>query len=58
MSDYSNVTRVEVIDHRKSRQDGTAREFICRDEKMQVDVQAQDDGRTLKVFLADRGEND
>lgn len=43
--DTSGVTRFEVIHH-------TGREMVLYD--VEVDLELQDDGRTLKVFLTDR----
>ena len=54
--DMSNVTRVELIDHRRnSKTQGRA--FVAWD-CGQVAVSMQDDGRTLKVFVSDSKPND
>ena len=42
--DTSKVTRVEVIDD-------TERAYVNRNPDNVVEVQLQDDGRTLKVFI-------
>ena len=42
------VTRFEVIDHSK---DGEGRELVKYN--IGVDLQLQDDGKTLKVFVSD-----
>lgn len=56
--DTSKVTRVEVIDHTKPMEDGGGRCYTfwngydTADKKdPKVEVQLQDDGRTLKVFI-------
>ncbi len=56
--DTSKVNRIEVIDHTKSLEDGGGRcwtfwnEYDKADKKNpKVEVQLQDDGRTLKVFI-------
>jgi hypothetical protein len=46
------VTRFEVIDHRAGE---GSRLVVLYDVQVELDV--QDAGRTLKVFLTDRGEN-
>ena len=52
------VTRVEVIDHRTaSGETLRGRRFVAIDENMSVELQYQDDGRTLKVFLDDAARN-
>lgn len=45
------VTRFEVIDH---REDGEGRVFVAR--PVRVQLMYQDDGKTLKVRITDRGE--
>lgn len=47
----NKITRVEVIDHSKH---GKGREYVKWDEKVTVDMDLQDGGRTLKVFISDR----
>ena len=47
MSD-GNITRLEVIDE-------TGRQYVRHDILVQFSV--QDDGKTLKVFVQDRGES-
>lgn len=49
--DTSNVTRVEVIDHSIPPEDGGGRVYTKLDERISVEVQIQDHGRTLKVFM-------
>lgn len=50
----SDVTRVEVIDHR-DRWPSTGRVFSSgTDPEMQVELERQDEGRTLKVFLSEK----
>jgi len=45
-----DVTRFEVIDHTES---GKGRVLVKHDIK--VELSLQDDGKTLKVFLTDKG---
>ena len=49
-----SVTHFEVIDHRAQSLQRGRRVTIhgCR-----IELSYQDDGRTLKVFVTDRGEN-
>lgn len=42
------VTRVEVIDYTTTE---GGRAFVKWDQTMKVELQVQDDGRTLKIFL-------
>jgi hypothetical protein len=44
------VSRVEVIDHSKSFEDGGGRLFVKRG-CVEVELSYQDDGKTLKIFL-------
>jgi hypothetical protein len=44
------VSRVEVIDHSKSFEDGGGRVFVKRG-CVEVELSYQDDGKTLKIFL-------
>jgi hypothetical protein len=44
------VTRVEVIDHSKSAEQGGGRVFVKKDCKS-VELSYQDDGKTLKLFI-------
>jgi hypothetical protein len=50
--DTTKVTRVEVIDHTKSVENGGGRAYVFHDGSAKVDVQLQDEGRTLKVFIS------
>lgn len=50
----SNVNRVEVIDHTT---DGEGRVFVKWEEALDVTLDLQDEGKTLKVFIRDK-END
>ena len=45
-----NVTRVEVIDE-------NGRSYVSRYKHNQVEISIQDDGRTLKIFIAREREN-
>ena len=47
--DTSGVTRFEVIDHRKSVEEGGGR--IVVEYGVKVEVSIQDGGKTMKVFL-------
>jgi hypothetical protein len=44
------VTRVEVIDHSKSIEQGGGRAFVKTD-CVEVELSYQDDGKTLKLFI-------
>jgi hypothetical protein len=44
------VTRVEVIDHSKSAEQGGGRAFVKTD-CAEVELSYQDDGKTLKLFI-------
>ena len=44
------VSRVEVIDHSKSSEDGGGRVFVKRG-CVEVELSYQDDGKTLKLFV-------
>lgn len=44
------VTRVEVIDHSKSIEQGGGRAFVKTD-CTEVELSYQDDGKTLKLFI-------
>jgi hypothetical protein len=44
------VTRVEVIDHSKTFEQGGGRVFAKSDCK-EVELSYQDDGRTIKIFI-------
>ena len=51
--DTSKVTRVEVIDHTKSVEEGGGRAYVFweRDKAVTVNLMLQDDDRTLKIFI-------
>ena len=44
------VTRVEVIDHSKTLEEGGARVFSKKN-CVDVELSYQDDGKTLKIFI-------
>lgn len=46
------VNRVEVIDHTKSLEDGGGRAYVFWEKTAKVELQLQDDGRTLKIFIS------
>lgn len=51
--DTTKLNRIEVIDHTLSLEDGGGRVYVYWDTKNNTDVELdyQDDGRTLKIFL-------
>lgn len=51
MHNLEKVTRIEIIDHTK---DGEGRVFVKWQDNLNVTLDFQDSGRTLKVFLTDR----
>lgn len=44
------VSRVEVIDHSKTFEEGGGRIFVKKD-CVEVELSYQDDGKTLKLFI-------
>lgn len=48
------VTRLEIIDHTKPLEDGGGRTVIFWDENKKIELQLQDDDRTLKVFISEK----
>lgn len=52
--DTSKVTRVEVIEHTKSIEKGGGRAYVFWEEKANVELSLQDNGRTLKIFISDK----
>ena len=53
--DTNKVTRVEVINHVAIAAQPTGRVFVFGPYNgVKVDIQFQDQGRTLKVFISDR----
>lgn len=50
--DTSKVNRVEVIDHTKSLEEGGGRAYVFWEDSAKVELSLQDEGRTLKVFIA------
>lgn len=49
----NGITRLEVIDWTKDSRKGGGRVLVIRDEDINIEVDVQDDGRTLKVFIKD-----
>lgn len=49
--DTSKVTRIEVIDHTMPLEAGGGRAYSNRFVQGEVEIQLQDDNRTLKVFI-------
>mgnify|MGYP001607881109 CR=1 FL=1 len=45
--------RVEVIDHSKY---GTGRDYVRWEEDIEAEVEYQDEGKTIKVFIKDRAD--
>ena len=45
------VNRVEVIDHTKDLEDGGGRAYVRWDDDIDVELQLQDDNKTLKIFI-------
>lgn len=46
------VNRLEVINHTEG---GSGREFVkWAEERFEVELSVQDDGRTLKIFLSEK----
>lgn len=52
------VTRLEIIDHTKPLEDGGGRTVLFYDKRKQIELDYQDDGRTLKIFLSPRGQSE
>ena len=50
--DSTRVNRVEIIDHTKPA--GKGRVYVFWRDGVQVTPVLQDDGRTLKIFIAER----
>lgn len=50
----TKVTRLEIIDHTAPVEEGGGRTVLFWDDEKQVDIELQDDGRTLKVFIHER----
>ena len=53
--DVANVTRFEVVDWRGTKSAGVDTRVLTA-HGVRVELSLQDDGRTLKVFLRDRGD--
>ena len=49
--ELEKVTRVEVIDHTKSFEEGGGRAYVFHEDGAKVSLDIQDEGRTLKVFI-------
>ncbi len=47
----SNVNRVEVIDYTKSIEKGGGRAYVKWEDELDVRLDIQDEGKTLKVFI-------
>ncbi len=43
--------RVEVIDHTKNVEKGGGRAYVKWEDKLDVKLDIQDEGRTLKIFI-------
>jgi hypothetical protein len=46
------VTRVEVINHAKSLEKGGGRAFVFWHDNIKVELDLQDNDKTLKVFIS------
>lgn len=53
----ANVNRLEVIDHTAPVEEGGGRSVLFWDDEKQVDLEFQDDGRTLKVLIHEKYED-
>jgi len=51
MKKMKKVNRVEVIDHTKSVEDGGGRAYVKWEDELDVAIDIQDEGRTLKIFI-------
>ena len=52
----TDISRIEVIDHTEGKVQGGGRVFVHWDNRTEVSTELQDDSRTLKVFIRDRGD--
>lgn len=51
--DTSKITRLEIINHHTNDEKEFGRAYTYRaDKSLKVQLEIQDDGRTLKVFLS------
>lgn len=50
--DTTKVTRVEVIDHTNSVEEGGGRTYVYWNKEATVEAVLQDEGRTLKIFIS------
>lgn len=57
--DTSKVSRVEVINHTRTLEEGGGRVYVYWDTKNQSDIEVslQDTGRTMKIFISDKKES-
>ena len=51
MKKMKKINRVEVIDHTKSVEDGGGRAYVKWEDELDVAIDIQDEGRTLKIFI-------
>lgn len=52
MSDEDDVTRLEIIDHRRNAP-VPGRCFVHWDAASRIEISRQDGGRTIKIFITD-----
>lgn len=50
--EYDNISRIELIDHTKSVEEGGGRCFVKYEEGLKVEILLQDNDRTLKVIIS------
>lgn len=48
------ITRLEIIDYTKSIEDGGGRTVIFYDKTKKIELDVQDMGETLKIFITNR----
>lgn len=48
----SKVTRIEVIDHTHSLEEGGGRTYVHYQEDIKLELVLQDDDRTLKILIS------
>jgi len=51
IGEVEKVNRVEVIDHTKNVEDGGGRVYTKWEDELDVKLDIQDEGRTLKIFI-------
>lgn len=51
--DISKVTRLEVINY-SNKFEPQGRAFVLKNEQLKLELELQDNDRTLKIYIADR----